>query len=262
MTTTMTPTKEILSLAIEIGDVMLRNGAEIYRVEDTVIHILRAYNIESFDVYVLSNGIFASANEDKEDACSMIRHVPLGAVHLGKIAALNQLTRDICNHHCSVKEGWERLAECKNLPSYKDITFLFACAVGCSAFCYIFGGSVIDAGIAFLIGIVEQFFLFFCRNAKMSRIFKNLFTSFLVAMATIALTLTPISFLPDKVIIGSIMPLVPGIALTTAIRDIYNGDYLSGTIHLIDALMTALCIAVGVVLAWSLAHILGGGAIL
>ena len=32
----MAYTKEILTLAVEIGDCMLRNGAEIYRVEDTV----------------------------------------------------------------------------------------------------------------------------------------------------------------------------------------------------------------------------------
>ena len=91
----MAYTKEILTLAVEIGDCMLRNGAEIYRVEDTVVHILSSYEVEEFDVYVLSNGIFASANENKEDACSIVSHVPLGAVNLAKISALNQLARDI-----------------------------------------------------------------------------------------------------------------------------------------------------------------------
>ena len=48
----MAYTKEILTLAVEIGDCMLRNGAEIYRVEDTVVHILSSYEVEEFDVYV------------------------------------------------------------------------------------------------------------------------------------------------------------------------------------------------------------------
>lgn len=255
----MTTTKELLSLAVEIGDVMLRNGAEIYRVEDSVIHILEAFELESFDVYVLSNGIFASANENREDACSMIRHVPLGSMNLAKITALNQLTRDLCNHSCSIKEAWEELERCKTLPSYHLITLIISCGIGCGAFSYIFGGTIIDTIVAFSIGIIEQIFLHFCKKAKMSRIFTNLFTSLFVAALTILMTLTPLSILPDKVIIGSIMPLVPGIAFTTAIRDIYNGDYLSGTIHLIDALMTALCIAVGVLLAWSFARVVGGG---
>ena len=42
----MAYTKEILTLAVEIGDCMLRNGAEIYRVEDTVVHILSSYEVE------------------------------------------------------------------------------------------------------------------------------------------------------------------------------------------------------------------------
>ena len=81
----MVQTKEIMTLAVEIGDIMLRSGAELYRVEDSLIRILEAYGIEDFDVYVLSNGIFASANESRDDACSMIRHVPLSGVNLGKV---------------------------------------------------------------------------------------------------------------------------------------------------------------------------------
>mgnify|MGYP000093274481 FL=1 len=79
----MDNTKEILTLAVEIGDAMLRCGAEIYRVEDSVIRILEAFGLDDFDAYVLSNGIFASANESREDACSVVRYVPLSATHLG-----------------------------------------------------------------------------------------------------------------------------------------------------------------------------------
>ena len=43
----MATTKEVLALAVEIADVMLRNGGEIYRIEDTVIHILKAYSNNS-----------------------------------------------------------------------------------------------------------------------------------------------------------------------------------------------------------------------
>ena len=39
--------------------------------------------------------------------------------------------------------------------------------------------------------------------------------------------------------IGALMPLTPGVALTMSIRDFISGDYLSGTIRLIDALLTA-----------------------
>ena len=66
----------------------------------------------------------------------------------------------------------------------------------------------------------------------------------------------------DKIVIGDIMPLVPGIALTTSIRDFFNGDYLSGTIHMIDAVLTAFSIAVGVGTIITLYQLFTGGALL
>lgn len=140
----MAYTKEILTLAVEIGDCMLRNGAEIYRVEDTVVHILSSYEVEEFDVYVLSNGIFASANENKEDACSIVRHVPLGAVNLAKISALNQLARDICDQKISLIDSWDRLEQCKNISNYKKSAQIFFCGLGSACFCYLFGGNWLD----------------------------------------------------------------------------------------------------------------------
>ena len=258
----MAVTKEILALSVEIGDALLRNGAEVYRVEDTVMHILEAYEIENYDVYVLSNGIFASANEDKDDACSMIRHVPLGSIHLGRIAALNQLSREICSHECSLIDAWKRLEECKAIPYSKKLTRLFFCGLGCSCFGYLFGGNILDAVTAFFIGILLQMFLDNLKQHKSSKFITNILGSaFVTLFALLALFLgIPLHY--DKVIIGDIMPLVPGIALTTSIRDFFNGDYLSGAIHMIDAVLTAFCIAVGVGTIITLFRFVLGGAFL
>lgn len=258
----MAVTKEILALAVETGDALLRNGAEVYRVEDTVMHILEAYEIENYDVYVLSNGIFASANEDKDDACSMIRHVPLGSTHLGRIAALNQLSREICSHECSLRDAWFRLEKCKSIPCSKDYIQVFFCGLGCACFGYLFGGNVLDAVIAFFIGALLQLFLFPLRRHKNSKFITNILGSASVTLLSLLVLSfgAPIHY--DKVIIGSIMPLVPGIALTTSIRDFFNGDYLSGAIHMIDAVLTAFCIAVGVGTVITVYRALMGGALL
>lgn len=87
-----------------------------------------------------------------------------------------------------------------------------------------------------------------CRKRKVSRFLTNVYVSLLISLLSLPAAAGVIPVLHDKVVIGAIMPSVPGIALTTSIRDFYNGDYLSGTIHLIDALLTALCIAVGIAL--------------
>lgn len=258
----MAVTKEILTLAVEIGDAMLRNGGEIYRVEDTVMHILRAYEIEDYDVYVLSNGIFASANENKDDACSMIRHVPLGKTHLGRIAALNQLSREICSHECSLVDSWDRLDACKSIPETKDSIQILFCGLGSAGFSYLFSGTPLDAFFAFFIGLLLQLFLNTAKKHPMSSFIVNILGSALVTVCSLILLSIGLPIMQDKIVIGDIMPLVPGIALTTSIRDFFNGDYLSGTIHMIDALLTSFSIAVGVGAVITVYQLLTGGVLL
>lgn len=238
--------KEILALAVEIGDALLRSGGEIYRVEDTLFHILDSFHLENFDVYVLSNGIFASANEDKEDGCSIIRHVPLSDVHLGKIAALNQLSREICAHSCDIDEAWERLAACKSLPEPKPWVQGISCGIGCACFCAIFGGAFLDSVFTFALGIFLQYMRMDHTARKTSKFMTNIVGSAFLTAASLLLLNLKLPVMQDKIVIGGIVPLLPGIALTTSIRDLFNGDYLSGAIHLLDALFTAMCIAVGV----------------
>ena len=258
----MAVTKEILTLAVEIGDALLRNGAEVYRVEDTVLHILKAYEITDCDVYVLSNGIFASANENKEDACSMVRHVPLGSTHLGRITALNQLSREICSHECALSDAWVRLEECKTMPTSRNLTRIFFCGLGSACFTYLFGGTVLDALAAFFIGLALQFFLIVTDKHLESKFITNILGSGLVTFLSLLILSTGLPILQDKVVIGDIMPLVPGIALTTSIRDFFNDDYLSGAIHIIDAILTAFCIAVGVGAVITIYRLMTGGALL
>ena len=111
------------------------------------------------------------------------------------------------------------------------------------------------------IGMLERALLLFLTRQKTSKSLTNVICSASAALMSSLVIGTGLALHPDKIIIGAIMQLFPGIALTTSIRDFYNGDYLSGTIHLIDALLTALCISVGVCLSILLIRYLGGGVI-
>lgn len=257
----MNKNQEILNLAISAGSALLKCGGEIYRVEDTVSHILEAYGITDYNVYVVSNGIFATVEETGEHPCHMVRHVPLGSVELEKICAINELSRQICRHAYTVEEAKEALIKCQDIdvPSYS--TKLLSCGAGSAAFCYIFDGKFIDAVISFGLGVILQIFLFKISKKSSSRFIPNILGSFLVTFLGLLLQHTPLVFQQDKVVIGSIIPLVPGVSFTTSIRDFFGGDYLSGAIHLIDALLTALCIAIGVGSAFSLYHLLLRGGI-
>lgn len=254
----MEESQKILKLAVSIGETLLKNGGEIYRVQETVGRILEAYGIEDYHVYVVSNGIFATVHEEREDRGSMVRFVPLGRVSLEKVTFLNQLSREICNHEYSVAEAYGRLEQCCRMPGVGRLGKVLACGMGSGAFCYLFGGGLVESGLAFLMGMLLQLFLQVAEKANVSKFLMNIFGSAMVTSLCFGLAAAGLDFMQDKVVIGSIMQLVPGMALTTSIRELFNGDYLSGGIHLTDALMTAVCIAVGVGAAVRVFQMFGG----
>ena len=258
----MTDTKKVLSFAVELGDTLLRNGAEVYRVEDSVLAILNSYDITDCDVYVLTNGIFASADEVTERASSMIRHVPMYPMHLARIAALNSLCREVCSKDISLEDAWIRLEECKKIPGYSLPVMILATGIGCGGFAYLFGGTALDGFIATIVGCLLRVFLYFEAGMRNSKTVTNVLGSIVISILALIFSVTGLPIHYDKIIIGGIMPLVPGIPLTNSIRDFINGDYLSGSIRLIDALLTAFCIAVGVGMVITIVNLMGGGAYL
>ncbi|MCR5415287.1 MAG: threonine/serine exporter family protein [Pseudobutyrivibrio sp.] len=258
----MANTKEVLSFAVELGDIMLRNGAEVYRVEDSVLAVLDSYKIKDYDVYVLSNGIFASAEETTDHGCSFIRHVPMLPMHLARISALNGLCREVCAHTITLDEAWEKLLEYKKIPSFSFPTLMLATGIGCGGFAYLYGGTPLDAIMAIVVGIILRIFLNYWSKYNSSKTITNVLGSAIVTIFSVLVFALGMPVHYDKIIIGGIMPLVPGIPLTNSIRDFINSDYLSGSIRLIDALLTAFCIAVGVGIIITIAHLIGGGIII
>ena len=255
----MSKSQNVLNLAILAGELLLKNGAEIFRVQETVTRILETFEITDYNVYVISNGIFATINENKEDFYSSVRHVPLGGVNLGKIAMVNQISREICEESCSMEQAYERLIYCDKQKHMNPNLLVIACGMGSACFCYLFGGRIIDSIVAFLLGLILQIFLNISMEKKISKFIMSIIGSTIVTFLSVWISrfIPKITF--DSVIIGSIIPLVPGVIFTTSIREFFNGDYLSGGIHLIDALLTAVCIAVGVGAGIQICQMLMGG---
>lgn len=250
--------RRVLELSVLAGEILLHNGAEIFRVQETMLRISRAYDGKNFHVFAISNGLFASVNDNGEVQSTEIRHIPLSPVHLGRIAAVNQLSREIESGKYTIDQAFEKLEEIKNIPYTSNLFQILAAGLGSSCFCYIFGGSLYDSLTAFLTGTILYMFVLFAAKKKMSKIIINILGSAIVTFGGALLVGLGIGEHLDKLIIGSIIPLVPGVPLTTAIRDFLNTDYLSGMIRLIDAFLIAFCIAIGVGFALKVWSVLSG----
>lgn len=239
--------KAVMQLAVDAGILQLSNGAEVWRVESTIEHICRAFEIENADVYVLSNAIFISGNNEEDDVYAKVKYIPLSGVHMGIVAAVNDLSREISDGVYNLNEAIEKLEEIKQMKANDIYLRAVASGIGSAAFIYILGADMLESIIAGLIGITVYLFSVMVSKQKLSKLVKNMLGGAFVALFAFLIAQIPAFATIDigKIVIGGIMPLIPGVAFVNSIRDVANTDFLSGTIRMLDTIMVFIYLAVG-----------------
>lgn len=254
--------KEILEAAMEAGHILLENGAEIFRVEETIDRICHYYGVESESSFILSNGIFTTAGNDREQYFAKVRHIPVSSAHLNRVAAVNQLSREITEGKYTIEEVRIHLEEIRVMPGKRNSTQILASGIGSACFCFLFGGSLADSLVALASGVLLYMYVLYIGAPHLSKIVSNIGGGALVTVICSILFSLGAGDHLNFMIIGSIMPLIPGVAFTNAIRDIADGDYISGSVRMLDALLVFFCIAIGVGMVFSLLKQMTGGAML
>ncbi len=237
----------LMETATLAGELLLENGAETYRVEDTMSHILKtADNLESSDVLVVMTGITATLKVKDEDVITVMKRVKSISTNLNIIVQVNEISRELCSKQITLEEAFQALSDLK--PGiYKERTYELAYIAICVGFVIFFGGGLVDMFAGLVVGI---FFNAFSRVAKELN-FHDFLQQVIVSIGIAFVSMTLKSLLKDNmdvdvVMIGCIMPLVPGMAITNAVRDTLRGDYLSGTARVIEAFLKAAGIALGI----------------
>lgn len=249
-----TQQEKALQLATDAGHILLENGAEINRVEDTMQHIASAYGIEGESFYVLSNGIISTGEH-----FARAEFIPIRGTQLSRVVEVNQLSREIDAAAPMPLDELEcRLRSIRQSPSKPWWELVVGIALGVSSFSILFGGSFVDAGATFAAGLLLGLFITFV-GSRMSRIFSNLLGGLVGGLLCILAVRIGLGQHLPNMIIGTIIALVPGVPFTNGMRDLANEHYLAGTTRLLDAFLAFLCIALGVVVSLLADGMLAGG---
>ena len=288
--------EQALQLATEAGHILLENGAEISRVEETMTRIASAYGIEDESFFVLSNGIIATGQH-----YARAEFIPIKGTQLAKVVEVNQLSRDVTAGErgneldvdmsqavstyqrinvstiltnsrnntfkpMPVETLRQRIQAIRTMPGKVWWEMTLGIALGVSSFSILFGGSLVDAMATLVSGVLLGLFMTFV-SPHLSRLMGNVAGGLVGGLLCILLYRLAIhlSGLPQlhlaNMIIGTIIALVPGVPFTNGMRDLANEDYIAGTTRLTDAFLAFLCIALGVALAFIIDGVTTGGII-
>jgi len=243
-----------MDLVLDAGQTLLENGGEVFRAQDTMEIMARSLGVEDFSVYVLTNGIFASA---EDGTVSVVRHIPFISMHLARVEAVNALSRQLAAGEIGLTQAEDALRTARALPEADRRAVLLAASLGSCSFAFLFGGGLAECLVAGLAGFAEMAVSQWFSKRGINRIFTDITAAALAtALALLARAVWP-ALNVNTATIGALMVLTPGVALTMGIRDFINADYLSGTIRLFSAVLVAGSLACGVAIIWMAAQGLG-----
>lgn len=248
--------KKVVDTAVLAGELMIIGGAEIYRIEDTMNHILDSAGNKKHTVFALSTGITLTIWVDDE-TITVSKRVSERDTNMNYIDKVNMISRQLSSNLIDIDCAYDKLINLRKEVLYRNIEKFSAFVVVCLGFAMLFGGSLLDTVSSAITGFFVAVVYFYLGQSKINSFVKNMISTFaLVLSANILKYYIFKNINLDLVVIGAIMPLVPGMSFTTAMRDILYGDYISGMGRMIEAIVIALGIATGAGIAIWFVHLI------
>ncbi len=245
-------TNELCELSLDIGECLLKNGAEINRVEDTVSRICSSAGAQDTEVFCIIKAIVMTVKKSDGTSYTSSRRITSTESNFKRIEKLNTLSRSICDGKMTLdaaRNKFERIKGGYECPFYKKFIGYLLFATSCTIY---FGGSWLDALMTVPAAVFMALYNRALKERGINRAVYNFIACFLSGVIIILLSLTSLPIHVSSIITGTLMILIPGIALSSSIEDLLLGDTTSGILNICESVLAAVSIALGYGLALKL----------
>lgn len=232
---------------LKAGHILMKSGAETYRVEETMQHMARALSIDDFDAYVVNRGIMASGKEGENKPFAQIVSIPETEIDLSKIEQVNALSRSISRGDIySLQSISEKLEAIDRHQEYGMWSTLFAYFFGAGSFSLALGSSPIDSFVSSLAGLALGIAYYWLNSYIQTRFLLAIIGSFIITLFVNSSHFMGIGDSRSSMMLGALMVIVPGAFYVSSVREFSQSNYFVGISLLLTALLTCISISVGV----------------
>lgn len=242
------------------GTLIMENGGETYRVEETVTRIGRAFGLAEVESFAVPSGLFISYRMADGSVETAVKRVHRGDVNLTRVNRVNSISRRVEREGMTPAQTLAELEEVAGSGLRAALLPLGAgiCAAG---FTWMFEGNAEAFLISFLVSALVYLGMRLSERAGMDAMGSVVLGSFVTVLAPRLLGLAIAGLQTEAIIGGALMPMLPGLTMTTAVQDLMRGDMISGLSHGAKALLTAALVAGGALAANALFGLIAGGKI-
>ena len=241
----MQQSAQTLSAILDLGEAMLEAGAEVSRVETAISLLARAYGFTRVNAYTTMYSIVVSADDPAGDILTQTRRISRLGNDLHRLEQLNALSRRLCAHPAPAEEMLAAVRDIHDGPRYpRWLQFCLDLVIPLTMSLF-FGGRLPDALASSACGAVLWHVERLGNWLEIKSLAHCFFCSLAVGLCATALVWLFPALQLSKVIIGNIMLLISGLALTVSLRDMINGDMITGLLGFSSAVLRAVLIAIG-----------------
>ncbi len=238
--------QEVIDICLTAGRLMIEGGSEMYRVEDTMMRIARNAGVEDPRVFATPTCVFMSLDGGKLSQMKQIRD---RNINLELVDRVNALSRKFAAKKINISELRNRIILTADAtPTFPLWLQVLGAAALSATLMVLFMDNYdwVDFPAAAIVGAIGYLaYIYFKRFTKV-RFLSELIAAMVMGIITVGITHLFPNMITDNILIGALMTLVPGLALTNALRDLFMGDLLSGIVRLFEATLTALALGGGV----------------
>lgn len=231
------------------GRIMMESGAETYRVEDTMLRMAKSQNMNDAQSYVTPTGIIFSLGKTQP---TRITSISTRITDLHRIVLVNNVSRKLTSQMITLEQAYDELKKIQKTNYFLPILVqVLAASLASSSFLILFKGMYSDMPAAFVAGGVGLLVVTVVHEMTKVKFFSEFLAALVVGVIAYMAVHLGFGTETDKIIIGSVMPLVPGLLITNAVRDLMAGHFTAGMAKGAEAFLTAFAIGSGIALVLS-----------
>lgn len=243
--------KLVLEIALTSGQMLMSNGAETYRVEETIERLCNSYNLEC-ECIVTTNGVFVSVLDIDNEKVTSFKKIRTTHLDLYRIELINSFSRDIKNNPVRYEDAKKILKDINNAPYFTFPVRLMAASMTSFVYALFFNGTIYEAAVSAIISIG-----IYCMLEKISKVgtfqfFQFFFSGLIIGSASLIVQSLFPFINKGNVITGAIMILLPGVALANGIKDTIYGHFTAGMSKFGEAMLVITAVGAGIGLALTL----------
>ena len=243
-----------ISLLCSAARLILENGGETYRVEETVLRMAAGLGLHDVNVAAFTTSIFVEVGGQMR-ICRINRR----GTNLTRIERTNDVSRRVAQGHMTLEEAEAALEAVRGYPGARQAVLILGSGLSAGSFCLLFGGQWLGFCVSFVIGMLVQIIQPLFSRMEMGILFGNFFGGLITSVGVMSVSMLYPGFTDvHSAIVGGIMPLLTGLLMTTAMRDTMYGDLISGMARALEALLLAVAVALGVYVGLSFIVMMGG----